>query len=260
MKIWIQSGSALATDSTNMYGSQYEQSLKKHFQEVARPGTTIELFGTERTPPGKDRYNSSTHLVTSSIIRSAIRAEEEGYDVIAIVSTLDLGYDEIRELVDIPVVAITESSCYLSCLLASKFAFLPHNQKLLLRMTEMVKKFGLTERMVPGRHLNITYEDFPNMYKDPEPYINKFSEEARKVIEQGADILMIMGNPTNMFMVDQGVKEIDGVPILDVCGAVIKIAELVVDLKQMGINRSKQGLLAAPSPEEIAQLRKFYND
>ena len=112
--------------------------------------------------------------------------------------------------------------------------------------------------MVPGGCLNLTYEDFPKMYKDPKPYVDRFAEEARRVIKQGADILLFEGNPPNMFMVDQGVKEIDGVPVLDVCGAVIKVAELMVDLKKMGINRSKRGLFTPPSKEELAQLRKFY--
>ena len=64
MKIWVQSGSGLTKDAkTAGYGSQYEQSLNKHFQKVARPDTTVDVFGVEGTPPGKDRYHSSTHLV-----------------------------------------------------------------------------------------------------------------------------------------------------------------------------------------------------
>jgi hypothetical protein len=43
-----------------------------------------------------------------------------------------------------------------------------------------------------------------------------------------------------------------------VCAAVIKVAELMVDLRDMGISRSKQGQFATPSPQEIAQIRKLY--
>ena len=258
MRIWVQSGSALAKDDTATYGREYEQMLKRHFQEVARPGTTVEVFGIEETPPGKDRYHSSTHIVVSSMVKSILRAEREGYDVIAVVNTLDHGYYEIREMVDIPVVFITESSLNLACLLAPKFAFVTHNQAMLLRLTEMAKRYGLAERMALGGCLSLTYDDFPKMYKDPEPYISMFADEARRVIKQGANILLVAGNPANMFLVSQGVKEIDGVPILDVCGAVIKIAELMVDLKEIGISRSKKGLFAAPSQEEIEQIRKLY--
>ena len=259
MKIWVQSGSGLAKDAkTASYGSHYEEFLKKHFQKVARPGTSVDLFGIEGTPVGKDRYYSSQHVVEAAIIKSALRAEKEGYDAIAVLITLDLGFHEIRELVDIPVVFNTESSLHIACMSASKFAFMTHNQPLLLRMSELPKRYGLSERMVPGGYLNLTYDDFPKMYKDPKPYIERFAEEARRVIKQGADVLLFAGNPVNMFMVEQGVKEIDGVPVLDVCGTLIKVAELMVDLRKMGISRSKRGLCAPPSKEELVQLRKLY--
>jgi allantoin racemase len=258
MKIWIQSGSALAKDATTAYGRAYEQSLKRHFQRVARSGTTVDVFGIDGTPVGKDRYAASHHVVVSLMLKSVLRAEPEGYDVIAVVNTLDHGFYEIREVVNIPVVFITESSLYLACLLAPKFAFVTHNPSMLLHVTELAKRYGLAEHMVPGGCLELTYNDFPNMYKEPEPYINRFVEEARRVIKQGATLLLVAGNPANMFLLDQGVKDIDGVPILDVCGAVIKMAELMVDLKEMGIGRSQKGLFTTPSPEEMIQIRKLY--
>jgi allantoin racemase len=258
MKIWIQSGSALAKDAKTVYGSEYEQSLNRHFQEVARPGTTVDVFGIEGTPVGKDRYYASQHVVVSLMIKSVLRAEQEGYDVIAVVNTLDHGFYEISEVVDIPVVFITQSALHLAGLLAPKMAFLTHNQAMLLHVSELVKRYGFAERMVPGGCLNLTYDDFPKMYKEPEAYISMFAEAARRIIKRGANILLVAGNPANMFLVDQGVKDIDDVPILDVCAAVIKVAELMVDLREMGISRSKQGQFATPSPQEIAQIRKLY--
>ena len=106
--------------------------------------------------------------------------------------------------------------------------------------------------------MNLDAEDVGDLFNNPEPYVKLITEEARKIISQGADILLLSGNPFNMIMVDQGVREIDGVPILDVCGAVIKIAEMMVDLKKVGITRSTSGLFAQPSNEERAQLRKLY--
>ncbi|MFC1981074.1 hypothetical protein ACFLVN_02390 [Chloroflexota bacterium] len=37
-------------------------------------------------------------------------------------------------------------------------------------------------------------------------------------------------------------------------GAVIQVAELMIDLKKIGITRSESGLFAPPSKEERAQL------
>lgn len=62
----------------------------------------------------------------------------------------------------------------------------------------------------------------------------------------------------NMIFAKNGVKDIDGVPILDTVGALVKTAELMVDPKAIGISRSKSGLYAPVSKEELTQVRKLY--
>ncbi len=51
-------------------------------------------------------------------------------------------------------------------------------------------------------------------------------------------------------------EEIDGVPVLDNQAAAIKMAEMLVDLKKLGIGRSKKS--SGPSKEEIIAGRKLY--
>jgi allantoin racemase len=258
MKIWIQSGSGLATDATTPYGRQYQQSLSRHLQAVARPDTQVQTFGIDTTPFGKDRYHASYHRVLSLMIKSVLRAEPQGYDAIAVVNTFDHGYYELREIVDLPVVFITESTLYLACQLAPTFAFVTHNQAMLLHVTALAKRYGVAERMVRGHHLDLTYDDFPRMYANPAPYLATFSEAARQVIARGATILLVAGNPINMFLLDQRVHDVDETPILDCCSAVVKTAELMVDLHGMGIRRSPKGLFTAPPAEERMKLRKLY--
>jgi len=225
---------------------------------VARSDTVVDIYGVEGKPPHRDRYFSSGQIEKSWIIRNAVHAEEKGYDVFAEVCTLDHGFHEIREMVDIPVAFITESSLYVACMLAPKFAFLTQNEGLLLRVTQLAKDYGLVERMAPGGYLKLTPGDFGDMFTNPEPYVSAITEEASRVIRQGANILVLASNAFSMLMLDHGVREIDGVPLLDVCGTVVKVAELMVDLKKIGITRSQNGLFSVPSREERAQLRKLY--
>ena len=49
-------------------------------------------------------------------------------------------------------------------------------------------------------------------------------------------------------------REIDGIPILDACGAALEFGEFMVDLKNMGIVRSENGLFIKPSKEELSTL------
>ena len=258
MKIWLQSGSALTADSGTPYGRLYEESLARHLKVVARPGTELRTFGISGTPYGKDRYRASIQVVTTLMIRSVLRAEREGFDAVAVINTFDHGYYEMRELLDIPVVFITECSMYLACQLAPTFTFVTHNAAMQVQIAALAKRYGVAGRMVPGANLGLTYEDFPKMYADPKTYIDRFAASARETIERGATSIMVAGNPLNMFLIDQGVREVDGVPVLDCCTAAIKTAEMMVDLHALGVRRSTKGLFEAPSGEAREKVRKLF--
>ncbi len=206
MKIWLQSGSALAADAGTAYGKLYEDSLARHFKAMARPDTELKAFGIGGTPFGKDRYTAAFHLVATKVIESVMRAEPEGYDAVAVINTYDHGYYELRELLGIPVVFISESAMYLACQLAPTFSFVTHTEAIYLHIAELARRYGVAERMVRGANMGLTYEDFPKMYADPKTYIARFAAAAREAIARGATILMVAGNPLNMFLIDQGVK------------------------------------------------------
>jgi hypothetical protein len=91
MKIWVQSSGPVGEPTH----SAYEKSLQRHVQRVARSGTLVDIHYIEVKPPGRDRYFSSMHLSTTQIIKSALRAEEDGYDAIAAVCTPDHAYHEL---------------------------------------------------------------------------------------------------------------------------------------------------------------------
>lgn len=260
MRIWVQSGSALAKGATSGfgYGDRYEQALARHFQKVARPGTVVDVHGIDISPVGKDRYRASQHLVLTAMLRSALRAADEGYDALAISNTIDPGYHEFREVIDLPVVFITESAIHLACLLAPTFAFVAHNAAMLRRVGELASRYGVAGRMTEGASLEWTYDDFARMYERPEDYLRRFRSEAAEVVARGAETLLVVGNAVNMFLVEHDLKSVEGVPVLDACGAMIKVAETMVDLQHLGIGRSRGGRHPAPSKQEMAQLAKLY--
>jgi allantoin racemase len=258
MKLWLQSGSGLSSDGATAYGKLYEDSLARRLKAVARPGTSVDVFGIAGTPYGKDRYHAAKHKVVTGVIESALRAEGQGYDAVAVVNTFDHGYYELRELLRIPVVFITESTLYLACQLAPSFAVIGHNRQIQLQVEELAKRYGLASRMVRGESLDLTYDAFPRMYEDPETFIHLFREMVKGAIERGAGAFLVAGNPLNMFLVDQGLTDVDGVPLVDGCAATVKTAEMMVDLRAVGIERGRTGLFAAPPDDDLAKLRGLF--
>jgi Asp/Glu/hydantoin racemase len=251
--IWIQSCSA--ESDAGIWGG-YQESVRRHARRVVRKDFAVEFHGVSRTYPGIDFVDSAIQLAANEVVRNAILAEEAGYAAFAFISTNDAGNREVRELTDIPAAYIVESSVQLAAQLGGKFAFLTHNAGSRRKMEQLtVERIGLGAMLVEGASINLTYNDFAGMYKDPAPFLAQFEQAARPAIARGARVLIPAGGPLNMFFVDQGLRQVDGVPLIDIHGAVFKDAERMADLAALGAPRR-----AAPSvsAEQRKQLRVLF--
>ena len=152
------------------YSRLYEDAVARRLEAVARAGTDCVVFGIGSTPFGKDRYHAAKHKVFTGLIESVLRAEPEGYDAVEVINTFDHRYYELRELLRIPVVFITESTPYLACQLAPTFAVIGHNWQIKLQAKELADHYGLATRMPKGR----AYDDVPRMCDDPPAYLDRF--------------------------------------------------------------------------------------
>ena len=256
MKIWLQSADAVGTDPLF---EPYQNALIQHSQKVARPGTTVDVHGVEVSSTLLDRSRYIESLNTPQIIDNALRAEREGYDAFALTCMLDPGFYELREVVDIPVVFPLETNCHIACLLAPKFALLGHNEHILRRRTEYVKNLGLGERLVPCPSFSVSLVALSGGFNNPEPVIKEVRGVARKAAEQGADMLVSLCGNLTMILVTNGITEIEGIPFMDSVGVAIKTAELLVDLKKMGVDRVRRGLFTPLTKEQLSDARRLYN-
>lgn len=255
MRIWWQSSLSLGADPI---WTPYQESLIKHVQKVARAGTEVDVHGVKFAEPLLERSNYVRYLNEAQVIDNAITAEREGYDAFCVGCTLDPGISEIREVVDIPVAFLSESCLHLACILGGKFSLLAFNKDVLLYLTQKIKQYGLEEQFVPCPPFDMSVVDLPGGFSNPAPFVDAVKQTGQKAIEQGAGILISACNVLNMVLVNCGCRQIDGVPILDTAGALMKMTELMVDLKQIGVSRSKAGLYTPLSKEDLARVRKSY--
>ncbi len=258
MKIWYQSYSAMGFDPR---WKNYEKYLKKQVKEAARPDTEVKVMGVEKIHPRMIESDYLQYMHVAQVIEKGLQAEREGYDAFVIGGTLDPGAVYIRELMDIPVAFIGESSFYAACLLAPKFSVIASDEALLRRQTRLVEGYGLAQRFVTGAHLNRPnqLELVNDMGKNPKSVINLILKTASKPIEQGAGAFVFGFGAVNSFLAAQGIRDIEGIPIVDGLAVVIKTAEMLVDLKKMGIKRGKKGMDISPVPKsDLIAARKFY--
>ena len=255
MKTWLQSGAAVGHDQA---WEPYEKALIKHAEKVARPGNTVDIIGTEVMTTGIDRSRYIETLNSLQVINSAINAEKRGYDIFALTSMLDLGFYSLREVVNIPVALSLETSCHVACLLAPKFSLLGYNNISIQRLTSHIKQYGLQDRMIPGRSFPASLDTLQEGFNDPGPILEGASRAAKKAGANGADMLLPTCAILNMILVVNGIREIEGIPVLDTVGTIIKMAEFLVDLADIGIERINHGMYARLPKDELLNIRKLY--
>lgn len=231
-KIWLQSSSS---NSDAAIWQVYQDAARQHARSLIGSQFDLEFHGVSTTYPAVDYSDSSFHLATREVVRNAILAEQQGYAGFVNVSTNETGHLEIRELTDFPAVFITEASIHLAAQIGGTFAFLTHNKGSRLRMEAFTREYGLAANLVEGASLNMTYHDFAGMYANPGPALESFRVEARKAIARGARVLIPAGGPLNMFFVENGLRAVDGVPLLDILGVALKQVELQIGLRDSGM-------------------------
>ena len=254
MRIWIQSGTPLG--ASDLYAPYFE-SLQRHARRVCRPDTVCEFPSLGKSYPGAARSRTHLHFVAHETMKSAMRAQEEGYDVF-VTQCLDLAFNELRELVRIPVVFMTQATLAYYSLLAPNFAFLVNSERLHYFFQEIAERYKVKERMVPGGYVSFQFTDYANLWNNPQPFVEAYMKVAKEITGRGATSLYPAGLYLSQWLIDQGIREVDGALVMDPLAIGIKTAELMVDLERTGIKRYDAGAWTVPPAEVLKLLAKEF--
>lgn len=252
MKIWIQSGTPLS--KSELY-KPYAESLTQHARRVSRPDTTVDFPHLGKDYPGAGRSRTHLHFVQHETLKAAMRAEAEGYDAF-VTNCLDLGFYELKEMVGIPVVFMTQATLAFYSQLAPNFAFLVNSERLHHFCQELAERYRATERMVPGGFVTFAFTDYANLWNNPAPFMEEFARVATTLTERGAASLCPVGLYLSQWLFDQGIREFNGALIMDQLAASIKTAEMMVDMRRLGVKHYQAGAWTPPTPDVRALLAR----
>ncbi len=255
MRIWYQS----IISPERM--PNYFQALQRHAQSVADPDTEVVVHGT-RTGGQAEQYRFYEFWDTRDVLENVLTAKREGYDAFIIGNILDPGLYEAREVLDVPVLGLCETSLLLSCMQGRSFAFVALNEKFIPRLEEKVRQYGLTSRLAALEYMRLVIPQVDGAFLDParrDAAIEQFLEGARKTVAAGAEVLIPAAGGVMALLSQAGVFAVDGAPILDGVAALVKMAEMAVKLRRLtGVTVSRRLLYAQP-PADLAELaRKAY--
>ena len=256
MKIWFQ----LLSSETGMKG--FLAATQKLVDRAMSPGTTVEVRGTTHGVIG-DQYRLFCNYDTREVIDNALRIRAEGgYDAFVIANSMDPVLVELREMLDIPVLAFTEVWGFTACTMGDRFGMLGVNRKLMSWYRSILYSYGLGDRLAAVEHMEVNDTRSLDLgFTDPafgDMLEAQLLAAGRRAIAKGAEVLFV-GGPPGTLMAQRSIFTIDGVPLLDTYTLLAKMAETMATMHKLtGVCVSRHMLYASPPPELVRKVGEAY--
>jgi Asp/Glu/hydantoin racemase len=168
--------------------------------------------------------------------------------------------DELRELMDIPVLSLAETGMLTACMLGKRFSVVSYVPQLIRkRYAELVHKYGLGDRCAGLTSFDLPFEDLDKGFQNPSQAIERFQVAAREAVHQGAEVLLPGCGCLNLILAENGINRVEGATVLDVSGVLMKMTELMIVLGEVsGTRISRCGLYEAPLKSSVAKVMREY--
>ncbi|MGO4248182.1 aspartate/glutamate racemase family protein [Paenarthrobacter sp. RAF54_2] len=160
-------------------------------------------------------------------------------DGVVVAAFGDPGMPALKELVDVPVIGITEAALCAAALQGHRFSIIAISDRIQAWYLDCVERFGFAGRLASIRSINQSLNSIGSVQADFKETLLALSRQA--VGEDGADVVILAGAPLAGLA-----RELEGqipVPVVDGISAGIRMTEAVVALKS-GVHRG--GSFAAP--------------
>ncbi len=245
----------------------YVPLMRKNIELVKSPDTEIVFRFSEwgMGPIDMAFYRYIDHLASRMVYYSARNAKEEGFDTVVVNCFGDPMLWELRQALDIPVVGIGESSMLAATLMGYKFGIVHISPYNIPETEEHVAKYGLKERCVGQRPIDSWNTGLEEGLTDSKKTVEAFISTARKLIEEGAEVIIpgcSLMSPTMRLtpgaedIYPGGLTEVDGVPVVDDLSVTLKTAETMASLYCAGSAWVSRKLLFAQPPERVKDMSR----
>jgi allantoin racemase len=207
---------------------------------AASPGTEI-VAVTPRFGPASVESILESHLSAVGVLDAVLHAPGP-YDAVILAGFGELGREALQELVEVPVVDITDAAAHLACLLGRSFAVVTTVQRTAPAIEDRLTLAGLRARCVAVRAIQMNVLDLEADLDATAAAITAAATQA--VLDDGAEVICL--GCAGMAGLAERVSAQVGVPVVDGVTAAVALAE---SLHTLGLRTSKVGF-SAPSPDK----------
>jgi allantoin racemase len=260
MKIWYQSMSRFETK-----WKAYPKYLRRILDQVKDPDTEIEVHGITKIGGFADQYRYLEYLETGEVMENVHTAMAQGFDAFLIGNIADPGLRECREIANIPVLGLCETSLHVACLMGANFSLVTINEKFTPRIVENVVRYGLRDRLAAVHRMKVDrILNLDQGFADKailDDLIEQFQAAAKANTDAGAEVVIAAGGVVMALLAHAGIYTTpSGAPILNGITTLVKMGEMAARLDKImgGTFTSKRLQYAPPGPDQIDEIREYY--
>ncbi|MEV0524587.1 aspartate/glutamate racemase family protein [Streptomyces sp. NPDC050439] len=206
---------------------------------AAAPGTTISgltpAWGPESAEGWLDSY------LSAAAVLDTLRGYDEAYDAVVMAGFGEHGREGARELLDVPVVDITEAAAHLACLLGRRYGVVTTLDRTRGQIEDSLHAAGVAQNCAAVIGTGLGVLDLG----DSEVTTRAFLAAAERARDAGAEVLVL--GCAGMTGLQEKVGTALDMPVVDGVAAAVKLAESLVTL---GLNTSRAAGYAKPLPKE----------
>lgn len=175
-------------------------------------------------------------LIGGAVIDTIVAAESEGFDAFVINCFDDPGLKQVRSVVETPVFGLVEPTFSWAAQLGAKFgALVPDMPGQVSYVTRQIEQLGLAHRLIPNgvrAERKRFVDSFGEALSDTRPMIDRLSEQAREMVDEGADVIVVACGGLGQICGNAGFHTLDYrgalIPVVNPLTTAVKTAEMAV--------------------------------
>jgi allantoin racemase len=187
--------------------------------------------------------NFESYLAAIAVMNAVVTYDGD-FDAVIQAGFGEHGREGLQELLDVPVVDITEAAGHVACLLGHKYSVVTTLDRTVPLIEDRLLVAGLLTRCASVRSSGLGVLELEG---DPDVVVKAIVEESERAVREDKAEVICLGCG-GMAGLDAVVRQATGVPVVDGVTAAVKLAESLVAL---GHSTSKVRTYAAPRDKLI---------
>lgn len=211
-------------------------------RSVAAPGTEIvgltPFFGADSVEGNFESY------LAAIAVMDRVLSYDQPYDAVIQAGYGEHGREGLQELLDVPVVDITEAAASLAMLLGHAYSVVTTLDRTVPLIEDRLKLAGLFERCASVRASGLAVLE---LEEDPQRAVDAIVSQAEMAVRDDKAEVICLGCG-GMAGLDEQIRQRTGVPVVDGVTAAVMLAESLV---RLDLSTSKVRTYAKPRPKTI---------